>query len=144
LVLTPKPEFNLYLSNNNKPVTNSKVTGLELLKTPDVVFEDLEAMLDIKFSASSKEKEQALIEIKYEGYINKAIKEAEKLKQMESRKIPNNINYKDIPNIAHEALEKLEKVRPETLAQASRISGVNPSDITMILVYLEMHNGKFN
>jgi len=144
LVLTPKPEFNLYLSNNNKPVINSKVTGLELLKRPDVVFEDLEAMLDIKFSASSKEKEQALIEIKYEGYINKAIKEAEKLKQMESRKIPNNINYKDIPNIAHEALEKLEKVRPETLAQASRISGVNPSDITMILVYLEMHNGKFN
>ena len=144
LILTPKPEFNKYLSDNNKPVINSKVTGLDLLKRPDVVFEDLEEMLQITFDANEKAKEQALIEIKYEGYINKAIKEAEKLKQMESRKIPNNINYRDIPNIAHEALEKLEKVRPETLAQASRISGVNPSDITMILVYLEMNNGKFN
>ena len=144
ITLTPKPEYNEYLSKSNKPVINNKVNGLDFLKRPDVDFDDLGKMVNMTFDESDKVKEQALIEIKYEGYINKAIKEAEKLKQMESRKIPSSLNYRDIPNLAHEALEKLEKVRPETLAQASRISGVNPSDVTMILVYLEMNNGKFS
>ncbi len=144
IIITPKIEYNKYLSENNKPVINNKINGLDLLKRPDLTFEDLETMLDINFDENDKIKEQALIEIKYEGYINKAIKEANKLKQMESRKIPSDIDYHNIPNLAHEALEKLDKVRPETLAQASRISGVNPSDITMILVYLEMNNGRPN
>ena len=69
--------------------------------------------------------------------IKKEYKEASKLKQMESRKLPDDIEYEKIPNVAKEAIEKLNTVRPSTLAQASRISGVNPSDITMILVYLE-------
>lgn len=144
ITLTPKPEVNEYLSGLGKPVINTKVTGYDLLKRPDIDFDDLTSLTGTIFNESEKVKEQTLIEVKYEGYINKACREAEKLKQMETRKIPSNINYRDIPNIAHEALEKLEKVRPETLAQASRISGVNPSDITMILVYLEMNNGKFN
>ena len=63
---------------------------------------------------------------------------------METRKIPEDINYDDVSNIALEAREKLKKVNPQTIAQASRISGVNPSDITMLLVYLEAKNGTSN
>ena len=81
--------------------------------------------------------EQLDIEVKYQGYIDKAIKDASKVLKLETRKIPNNIDYNDIPNIASEAREKLNKVRPLTVSQAMRISGVNPSDIAILLVYLE-------
>ena len=140
--ITPKNEINKYLMENNKPVINEKITAYDFLKRPDIDFIDLFNVCGIKYELKPIIEEQILIEIKYEGYINKARKDAEKLKQMESRKIPSDIDYNLIPNIAHEALEKLQKVKPETLAQASRISGVNPSDITMILVYLEARNGK--
>ena len=142
--ITPKPEINNYLMEQGKPVINEKITAYDLLKRPDVDLNDLYNITGLKYELSKVVEEQVLIEIKYEGYINKARKEADKLKQMESRKIPSDIDYNNIPNIAHEALEKLQKVKPETLAQASRISGVNPSDITMILVYLESRNGKNN
>lgn len=140
--ITPKNEINNYLMENNKPVINEKITAFDFLKRPDIDLNDLNVVTGIKYDLKPIIEEQVLIEIKYEGYINKARKDAEKLKQMESRKIPSDLDYNLIPNIAHEALEKLQKVRPETLAQASRISGVNPSDITMILVYLESKNGK--
>ncbi len=94
-------------------------------------------MIGIDFDYPIDILDQAMIEIKYEGYIQKAYKEASKLKQMESRKIPSDIDYNNIKNLASEAKEKLIEIRPETLAQASRISGVNPSDVEMILVYLE-------
>ena len=142
--ITPKPEINNYLMEQGKPVINEKITVYDLLKRPDVDLNDLYNITGLKYELSKVVEEQVLIEIKYEGYINKARKEADKLKQMESRKIPSDIDYNNIANIAHEALEKLQKVKPETLAQASRISGVNPSDITMILVYLESRNGKNN
>ena len=74
--------------------------------------------------------------IKYEGYIKKSLKQAEELKRMENVKIPKDINYDDISNIASEAKEKLKEVSPETLGQASRISGVNPSDIMILSIYL--------
>ena len=140
--ITPKNEINNYLMENNKPVINEKISAFDFLKRPDIDLNDLFNVTGLKYDLKPIVEEQLLIEIKYEGYIVKARKDADKLKQMESRKIPEDIDYTLIPNIAHEALEKLQKVRPETLAQASRISGVNPSDITMILVYLESRNGK--
>ena len=82
-------------------------------------------------------KEQLLIQIRYEGYILKEYKVAQKMLQMENRKIPDDINYDEIKNIASEARDKLKKVLPQTISQASRISGVNPSDISILLVYLE-------
>ena len=135
--INPKQEFNNYLISNNKAVINLSVNALDFIKRPDITFEDIEKYTGEKILFSNEVKEQALIEIKYEGYIAKAQKVANKLKSMENRKIPEDIDYSKINNIAKEAIEKLDKVRPSTLAQASRISGVNPVDIEMILVYLE-------
>ena len=81
--------------------------------------------------------ERVQTEIKYKGYIDKTINEVEKMLKLESKKIPNDIDYNKVSNIATEARQKLSKIRPLTIGQASRISGVNPADITMLLVYLK-------
>ena len=91
--------------------------------------------LDIDFNEEVIEEVE--IEIKYEGYINKALKEAEKLNNLENKKIPEDIDYDAIHNIASEAKQKLKEVRPTTIAQALRISGVNPADISILMVYLK-------
>jgi len=138
IIITPKREVNDYLKSKNKPLINDKMTGFEFLRRPNCDYEDLEIMFNTKFDQTEDEKEQALIEILYSGYIEKAYKEAKKLQVMESRRIPENIDYDKIGNLALEAKEKLKKVRPETISQASRISGVNPSDIAILLVWLEI------
>ena len=84
----------------------------------------------------SKEKEEVTIEVKYEGYIKKEYEQKEKLLKMESKQIPKDIDYKKVKNIASEARQKLKEVRPLNIAQAIRISGVNPADISILLVYL--------
>ena len=86
--------------------------------------------------------ERAIIEIKYDGYIEKTYKDVEKLAKLESKQIPSDIDYKLVNNLASEARQKLSQVRPETIAQASRISGVNPSDIAILAVYLKKEYGK--
>lgn len=134
--LTPKPEINEYLLNNNLNVINEKISGYEFLKRPANTFKDLENILNIDLGPEDI-KEKALIEIKYSGYIEKANKEAKKMELMENRKIPKDFNYDLIHNLSSEAREKLKLVKPETLSQASRISGVNPSDVAIILVWLE-------
>jgi len=77
------------------------------------------------------------IQIKYEGYIEKSLQQVERLKRMESKKIPENIDYDAIFGLANEARQNLKEVRPLSVAQASRISGVNPADVSILLVYLE-------
>ena len=76
-------------------------------------------------------------EVKYEGYISKALDQVEKMKLMEEKRIPANIDWDDIDSIATEARQKFKKINPETIGQASRISGVNPADISILMVYLE-------
>ena len=137
--LNPKNDFNEYLKSNGKDVINEKISGFELLKRPDTDISDVEYYTKEQLDYDIEVKEKALIEVKYDGYIQKERKIAEKMKSMENRKIPNDIDYHSVKNLASEAVEKLEKVRPTTLAQASRISGVNPADISMLLVYLESH-----
>ena len=80
--------------------------------------------------------------IKYEGYIAKTYKEVEKMLKLEEKQIPANINYDNIKNIASEAKEKLKKIKPLNIAQASRISGVNPVDISLLVIYLKKEYGK--
>ena len=135
--LTPTKEVNDYLLNNNKDIVNNKVSAFDLLKRPEIEFNDLEVLLGESFNLDKKLKEKITINTKYDGYIQKAYKQASKMLVMETRKIPEDIDYNQIPNIASEAKDKLNKVRPATISQASRISGVNPSDISILLVYLE-------
>ena len=81
--------------------------------------------------------EQVEIQTKYEGYINKSLQQVEKVKRMEEKKIPEDLDYNKVDSLASEAREKLAEVKPLNIAQASRISGVNPADISILLVYLE-------
>ena len=87
-------------------------------------------------------KEQVEINAKYDGYIKKAYKEVEKLEKLEEKQIPENIDYSKVTNLASEARQKLDKIRPKTIAQASRISGVNPVDISVLSIYLKKEYGK--
>lgn len=114
---------------------NQKITLRELFRRPEVTFKKVKKIINLDFS--DEVLEQAEINVKYEGYINKQQKEALKMIKVDDKKIPLNINYDLVKNIAHEAREKLKTHQPKTLGQASRISGVNPADISMLLVYIE-------
>jgi tRNA uridine 5-carboxymethylaminomethyl modification enzyme len=81
--------------------------------------------------------EQVEIEIKYEGYIKKELLQVEQMKRLEERKLPEDFNYKEIKGLRLEAQEKLNRVRPLNIGQASRISGVNPADISVLLIWLQ-------
>ncbi len=115
------------------------ITLYELLKRPGISILDFVNLNLIKEEYLDEVLEEVEINVKYEGYIKKEEKEAMKLKQMESIKISSDFNYSDVPNLASEARDKLNKVRPLTLGQASRISGVNPSDIAILSVYLKRY-----
>lgn len=135
--LTPKKEINEYLEKINSPILQDGITAAVLMKRPEITYQDIVNMMHLENPLEGELKEQIDIEIKYQGYIDKAYKDAEKVLKLESRKIPEDINYDLVSNLASEAREKLKKVRPVTVAQANRISGVNPSDISILLVYLE-------
>lgn len=135
--LTPKKEINEYLEKINSPILQDGITAAVLMKRPEITYQDIVNMMHLESPLEDELKEQIDIEIKYQGYIDKAYKDAEKVLKLESRKIPEDINYDLVSNLASEAREKLKKVRPVTVAQANRISGVNPSDISILLVYLE-------
>ena len=125
---------------NNIQIPNATLTYEQLLKRPEITIAFLEKFKEIPFD--NEIKEQVEIFLKYEGYIAKAYKEAEKLIKLEKKQIPQDIDYDKITNIASEARQKLKEVRPTTIAQAIRISGVNPSDISILSVYLKKEYGK--
>ena len=129
-------EFN----KRNFQVPSATLTYEQLLKRPEITIEFLEQFE--KFPYSDEIKEQVEIYLKYEGYIAKSYKEAEKLLKLEKKQIPADIDYDKVNNIASEARQKLKEVRPTTIAQAIRISGVNPSDISILSVYLKREYGK--
>ncbi|WAA12292.1 tRNA uridine-5-carboxymethylaminomethyl(34) synthesis enzyme MnmG [Fervidibacillus halotolerans] len=113
------------------------VRASDLLKRPEVHFEHIKQLITPDPTLTPEVEEQVEIQIKYEGYIDKALQQVDRMKKMEDKKIPIDIDYDAIPGLANEAKENLKKVQPLTLAQASRISGVNPADISILLVYLE-------
>ena len=116
---------------------NDGITLYDLLKRPEITIEKLINCNKVPNIYSKEVIEQVEIFIKYEGYIKKEEKEVLRMQEMENIKIPSNIDYDKVINIASEAKDKLKKVMPESLGQASRISGVNPSDIAMLSVYLK-------
>ena len=133
--ITPKTETNDYLISINTAVLKDGLSLYDFLKRPEITIKEIEHFININYSGEVKE--QVEINAKYKGYIEKANIEAEKMLDLENKKIPENLNYKDIPNIASEAKEKLEKIRPTSIGQASRISGVNPADIAILMVYIK-------
>jgi len=136
ITISPTKEVNEYLNQIGSVNLKEKCTLKALLKRPEIKIESLSKWADI-LGYSEEVLEQVEIDIKYAGYISKARKQAEKLLKMEDYKIPNTIDFLNIPNLALEAKEKLNSIKPLTIGQASRISGVNPADISILLVYLK-------
>ncbi|WP_261024613.1 tRNA uridine-5-carboxymethylaminomethyl(34) synthesis enzyme MnmG [Streptococcus mitis] len=123
-----------------KPLTDA-VTAKEFLRRPEVSYQDVVAFI----GPAAEDLDDKIIElieteIKYEGYISKAMDQVAKMKRMEEKRIPANIDWDDIDSIATEARQKFKLINPETIGQASRISGVNPADISILMVYLEGKN----
>ncbi|WP_446936930.1 tRNA uridine-5-carboxymethylaminomethyl(34) synthesis enzyme MnmG [Lysinibacillus fusiformis] len=113
------------------------IRGADLLKRPEMHYEMISSLIPADIEFTEEIKEQIEIQLKYEGYIEKALLQVEKLHKMENKKIPENIDYDAISGLATEARQKLKQVTPLSIAQASRISGVNPADISILLVYIE-------
>ena len=124
------------LSNNYINIP-AKISLYDYVKRTEVSINDVKDKLSKEYN--ELELEQAEIQIKYEGYIKKAKKEAEKMRKLENKKIPKDIDYDKVPNLASEARIKLKEVRPESFGQAIRISGVNPSDISILSVYMKRY-----
>ncbi len=133
---TVKKEF----ESSNLQIPSFTMTLEQLVKRPEITIKFLEKFIEIPYD--SEIKKQVEINLKYEGYINKAYKEAEKMLKLEKKQIPEDIDYDKIKNIASEARQKLKEVSPKTIAQAIRISGVNPSDISILSIYLKKEYGK--
>jgi tRNA uridine 5-carboxymethylaminomethyl modification enzyme len=133
--INPTEENNQLIRSTGSAKLNDRTTLYELLKRPQIRYNMINEFYPNTYSEAVLE--QVEIQIKYSGYIDKAQKEAEKMIRVDDKPIPTDINYDLIRNLAIEARDKLKKIRPMTLGQASRISGVNPSDISILLVYLE-------
>ena len=134
------PEIKEIFENNQKEVPNITESLYNLLKRPEITMDFLEKIIPIPIDDQTKE--ELKIQIKYEGYIKKTYKEVEKMKKLEEKMIPKDMNYQNVKNLASEARQKLEKIRPISLGQAARISGVNPSDIAILSVYLKKEYNK--
>ena len=134
--ITPKKEINDYLVKNNITPIKDGISLFQLLKRPEIKINNIKEFIELK-KYTKEELEQVEIIIKYEGYIEKANREAKKMLELEEKKIPEDIDYDKIKNIASEARQKLKEVKPTSIGQAIRISGVNPADISIMMVYLK-------
>lgn len=135
--IKPNQEVQAYLEKIGSATLKDGILALDLLRRPEINYVDLLNFIPANGELNAKEIEQLEIQVKYEGYIKKAMEKVEKLKRMEAKRIPTNIDYEAINGLATEARQKLQKIQPTTLAQASRISGVNPADLSILMVYIE-------
>ncbi|MDT0163882.1 tRNA uridine-5-carboxymethylaminomethyl(34) synthesis enzyme MnmG [Bacillus sp. AG4(2022)] len=137
IIIKPSAEVQEMIKNQGGSELKDGIRASDLLKRPEMSYEHIKlaapADADLDFDVT----EQVEIQLKYEGYIEKSLQQVERLKKMENKKVPENIDYDAINGLASEARQKLKEVRPLSIAQASRISGVNPADISILLVYLE-------
>lgn len=136
--INPTIENNELLKDINSSPIKDGISLYNLLKRPEVTMEFVERFIEIPYSI--EEKQQVEIQIKYEGYIVKANNEAKKMLKLEEKKIPENIDYDSIHNLASEAKQKLKEVNPTSIGQALRISGVNPADISILMIHLKKEN----
>ena len=135
--IKPTAEVQQLIINNGGSELKDGILAADLLKRPEMSYEHIHQIVPSDVELSDEVKEQVEIQIKYEGYIEKSLQQVDHLKKMENKKIPEDIDYDAIGSLATEASQKLKQVRPLSVAQASRISGVNPADVSILLVYLE-------
>ncbi|WP_107838684.1 tRNA uridine-5-carboxymethylaminomethyl(34) synthesis enzyme MnmG [Metasolibacillus meyeri] len=137
IIVKPNAETQAAIRSVGGAELKDGIRGADLLKRPEMHYDLVASLIPSEIELSEEVKEQIEIQLKYEGYIQKALQQVERLRKMEDKKIPDNIDYEAISGLATEARQKLKSVRPLSIAQASRISGVNPADISILLVYIE-------
>lgn len=135
-------QINKMLENMGSSPISESMTLYELLKRPEIDYNFIEQFDEMSKTFDRRIKEQVEIQIKYEGYIQKQAQQVEKFLRMEEKLIDEDISYNDIVNLRIEAREKLNKIRPKSLGQASRILGVSPSDISVLMIYMEKQKQK--
>ncbi|EIE4374898.1 tRNA uridine-5-carboxymethylaminomethyl(34) synthesis enzyme MnmG [Listeria monocytogenes] len=135
--IKPTAEVQAMLKEIGSGELKDGILAADLLRRPEITYDKIAQFVSRETFVTDEIAEQVEIQIKYEGYIQKSNLQVEKMKRMEDKKIPENIDYDAISGLATEALEKLKKIEPLSIAQASRISGVNPADISILLVYIE-------
>ena len=135
--IKPTDKVNEFLKQNNSSTINVGVKLSDLIKRTELTYNKLEQIDDERPELSKAEREQVEIQIKYEGYIKLQEKQVEEFKKLENKKLPNNIDYNEIKGISLEARQKLNEYKPSSVGQASRISGISPADISVLLIYLE-------
>ena len=143
-VISPTDEVNRILVSRETSEITMGVRLIELLKRPQLDYECLAPVDTGRPKLNPNIFEQVEIEIKYEGYIQKQLKQVEQMKKLEKKHLPNDFDYKNIKGLRLEAQEKLNKIKPLNIGQASRISGVSPADISVLLIWLSGINRSSN
>lgn len=141
-VIPPSQQLNEMLVSRETAEVISGVRLADLIRRPQIAYSDLTPFDKERPVLGADVVEQAEVEIKYAGYIKKQLAQVEEMRRLECKPLPHDINYKTIAGLRLEAREKLEKVQPINVGQASRISGVSPADISVLLIYLEQHGGR--
>lgn len=139
LRFTPKHPINEMIEAKGSTRLNEGISAKSLMQRPEISYFDIEPYIE-KVDLSLEQKQSVNTQVKYAGYIEKAKRQVEKMRKMEEKRIPEQICYEDIKNLSLEALQKLSEIRPRTVGQASRISGINPADISVLLIYLKQQN----
>jgi len=135
---TPKHEINDVLESLGSSRLNEGISAKALLQRPEMDYQKIKPFIG-ETDFTLEEEKRITILIKYKGYIDKALRQVEKVKKMEEKQIPTNLDYEDVLNLSLEAKQKLSQIKPLTIAQASRISGINPADISVLLIHLKQH-----
>ncbi|PEO63177.1 tRNA uridine-5-carboxymethylaminomethyl(34) synthesis enzyme MnmG [Bacillus toyonensis] len=137
IIIKPRPEVQELIRSIGGSELKDGIRASDLLRRPEMTYEHIHLLVPSEVELSDEVTEQVEIQTKYEGYIEKSLQQVERMKKMENKKIPVDIDYDAISSLASEARQKLKDVRPLSMGQASRISGVNPADISILLVYIE-------
>ena len=141
-IIRPKKEVNEFLKSHQSSEITTGVCLADLIKRTELTYEMLEEIDKNRPELEEQVKQEVGIELKYEGYIKLQAEQVEKFKKLEQKVLPEDINYEDIKGLRLEARQKLNKVKPNSVGQASRISGVSPADISVLLIYLETIKNK--
>ncbi len=140
--IKPSEKVNKFLQKNESSTITTGVKIAELLKRTELNYEMLSEIDKERPILTKQEKEEVEIQVKYEGYIKLQNSQVEKFKKLERKKLREDINYSELNGLSLEARQKLDKVKPTSIGQASRISGISPSDISVLLIYLEQEKRK--
>ncbi|MFD6508416.1 tRNA uridine-5-carboxymethylaminomethyl(34) synthesis enzyme MnmG [Bacillus sp. NPDC060175] len=137
IFIKPRPEVQELIRSIGGSELKDGIRASDLLRRPEMTYEHIHLLVPSEVELNDEITEQVEIQIKYEGYIEKSLQQVERMKKMENKKIPVDIDYDAISSLATEARQKLKDVRPLSMGQASRISGVNPADVSILLIYIE-------